>query len=432
VAGAGGVTATEREAVAGASAGDRTITPEQRRGIVLLGTEISLFMVAFGLVGPLTFVPLFVSRLSDHPLAVGAVTAAFQIGWIPQLLVAGYVERSERKWPWVQWFGSIERLPVLVLTLCALVAPMVGSPILVVVYLACFAQSLCGGLATTPWMDVVARTVPAWLRGRFMGGFSMAGTLFGAAAAALAAPLLDGLPFPYGFAACFGLAFAIFSLSLIPLFLFREPPGPPARPPRPLRGQLAELPEILRADPPFRRFVLGLSLAALGTMSNGFLVVYAVNEMGAPDEVAAWYTATLLVAQTTASLLMGWLADRHSFRAVGVVVALMTAGQAMVALLAPSALWLLLAFVLLGAIQSGSMLARMTGPVEYAPRERRPTYVALSGALVSCCTAAAPLMGGQVVAWLGYGWLFGLSAAASLMALPVLLGRGAAPILPRH
>ena len=169
--------------------------------MVLLGTEISLFMVAFGLVGPLTFVPLFVSHLTDDPRAVGAVTAAFQLGWIPQLLVAGYVERTDRKWRWVQWFGGVERLPVLVLMLCALAAPAVGPPVVIVVYLACFAQSLCGGLATTPWMDVVARTVPAWLRGRFMGGFSMAGTLFGAAGAALAAPLLDSLPFPYGFAA---------------------------------------------------------------------------------------------------------------------------------------------------------------------------------------------------------------------------------------
>jgi MFS family permease len=409
-----------------APAASRSITPEQRRGITLLGVEISLFMTAFGLVGPLTFVPLFVSHLSDHPMAVGAVTAAFQIGWIPQLFVAGYVERSQRKWPWVQWFGSIERVPVLALMLCALAAPAVGPPILIVVYLACFAQSLAGGFATTPWMDVVARTVPGWLRGRFMGGFSMAGTLFGAAGAALAAPLLDWLTFPYGFAACFGLAFAIFTISLIPLFLFREPPGPPARPPRPLRGQLAELPEILSNDPPFRRFVLGLACAALGTMSNGFLVVYAVSELGAADELAAWYTAVLLVAQTTASLGLGWLADRHSFRAVGVAVALATAGQAIVAMAAPSALWLLLAFVLLGAIQSGSMLARMTGPVDYAPRERRPTYVALSGALVSCCTAAAPLIGGQVVASLGYGWLFGLSAMASVLALPILLGPGAA------
>jgi MFS family permease len=70
------------------------------------------------------------------------------------------------------------------------------------------------------------------------------------------------------------------------------------------------------------------------------------------------------------------------------------------------------------------MLARMTGPIDYAPRERRPTYVALSGALVSCCTAAAPLIGGQIVGSLGYLWLFGLSAVVSLLAVP-MLGSGA-------
>ena len=138
------MTVVERGGASVAAVAERTISPEQRRGMVLLGSEISLFMVAFGLVGPLTFVPLFVSHLTDHPLAVGAVTAAFQLGWMPQLLVAGYVERSDRKWPWVQWFGGVERVPVLVLMLCALAAPSIGSPIVWVVYLACFAQSLCG------------------------------------------------------------------------------------------------------------------------------------------------------------------------------------------------------------------------------------------------------------------------------------------------
>ena len=407
----------------------REITPEQRRSIFLLGSEISLFMTAMGLVGPLTFVPLFVSHLNPDPFAIGAVTAAFQLGWLPQLFVAGYVERSHKKWPWVQWFGTIERLPVLILAICALAAPVVGSPILIVVYLACFAQTLCGGFATTPWLDVISRAVPGWVRGRFMGGSTMIGTLLGAGGAALAAPLLDSLPFPYGFASCFGIAFGIFLVSLIPLYLFREPPGPPPRPKRSLAAQLGDLPQIMSTDHRFRRFVGGLSCSALGTMSNGFLAVYAVTELGAPDEVVAWFTATLLIAQTTASLGCGWLADRYNMRVVGIAMALATAGQALVALLAPTSMWFLLAFVLLGTVQSGSMLARMTGPIDYAPRESLPTYVALSGALVSCCTAAAPLLGGQIVAMLGYPWLFGLSAVASLLAVP-LLGPGAAP-LPR-
>ena len=407
----------------------REITPEQRRSMFLLGGEISLFMTAMGLVGPLTFVPLFVSHLNPDPFAIGAVTAAFQLGWLPQLFVAGYVERSHKKWPWVQWFGTIERLPILVLALCALAAPYVGAPILIVVYFACFAQSLCGGFATTPWLDVISRAIPGRLRGRFMGTSTMIGTLAGAGGAALAAPLLDTLPFPYGFAACFGIAFGIFLISIIPLFLFKEPPGPPPRPKRSFASQLRDLPEILSTDRRFRRFVGGLSCSALGTMSNGFLAVYAVSELGAPDEQVAWFTAILLVAQTTGSLGCGWLGDRYSIRVVGIAMALATAAQAIVALLAPTSAWFLLAFVLLGTVQSGSMLARMTGPIDYAPRERLPTYVALSGALVSCCTAAAPMLGGQIVAMLGYPWLFGLSALAALLAIPIL-GPGAAA-LPR-
>src|SRR3954451_4494388 len=109
----------------------RTLTRQQRHGIMLMGSEITLFMVAYGLVGPLTFVPLFVSRLSDDPFAVGAVTAAFQLGWLPQLLVAGYVERSRRQWILVQWFGTIERPPSLALAVCALAAPLLGPPVLI-------------------------------------------------------------------------------------------------------------------------------------------------------------------------------------------------------------------------------------------------------------------------------------------------------------
>src|SRR3954465_2925488 len=111
-----------------------------------------------------------------------------------------------------------------------------------------------GGLGVAPWLDVIARVVPGRLRGRFMGTSNTVGALLGAGSAAVAAPLLDWDPFPYNFAACLGLASALSPGGLAPLFWVKEPPGPPPRPPRPFRGQLAELPGVLTADPPFRRF----------------------------------------------------------------------------------------------------------------------------------------------------------------------------------
>jgi len=218
----------------------------------------------------------------------------------------------------------------------------------------------------------------------------------------------------------FGLAFVVFAISWLLCFLVTEPPGPPPRPHRPFSAHLTDLGSVLAADPPFSRFVLGIAATALGMMSGGFLVVYASTELGASDELAAWYTAALLLGQTFGNLGLGRLGDRRGMAAVGRATGIGGAGIALVALAAPDPLWLLPAFVLLGAAQAGNMLARFSGPMEHAPADRRPTYVALAGALVGLSAAIAPLISGQAIASLGYTWMFVASAAVSLAALGML------------
>src|SRR5215211_5631861 len=93
---------------------------EQRRNTWLLGLDLAIFAMGLGALGQLTIIPLFISKLTDNPLAIGAVAAAIQLGWLPQLFIAGKIERSARKWPWVTRFSTFERLPTLVLVLCAL------------------------------------------------------------------------------------------------------------------------------------------------------------------------------------------------------------------------------------------------------------------------------------------------------------------------
>jgi hypothetical protein len=240
---------------------DQPSASEQRRNVALLGLDMAIFAMGLGALGQLTIVPLFVSKLTDNPLAVGAVMAAIQIGWLPQIFIDGTIERSARKWPWVLLFGTLERVPATFLALIALASPHTGPWIVALVYLCCFSQTTFGGLGVAPWLDVIARVVPARLRGRFMGTSNTAGAL-------------------------------------------------------------------------------------------------------------------------------------------------------------------LAAFALMGVVQSSSMMARLTGPMEYAPAERRPSYIALAFGTVGPCAALAPLLGGQIVAWFGYGALFVLSGAVALLALP-FLGAGA-------
>lgn len=387
-------------------------------------------MTALGLFAPQTLVPLFVSKVSSDPLAIGAVTAAFQLGWMPQIFAAGYVERSARKLTWALIFSALERIPVLGLALLALAAPNLGvGTVLLAVYLCCLVHALGAGLATTPWLDIIARAVPARWRGRFFGGVMTAGQLTGAGTAALAAVLLDRLAYPIGFAACFGLGFLVLVVGFIPLFFVKEPPGPPPRPARPFRRQMADLPVVLAADPVFRRYLIGLCLVAVGiTSMAGFLVVYGVQRFGASDEVAGWYTAALLVAQVVGTVAFGWLADRRGYTAVARLAAVGTAATGGLTVLTgwggQDALWLLGPFALLGLAFSGAMLARFTGSMEFAPADRRPTYVALAGAGWGLAASIAPLVGGWLIAQIGYEWLFAGSAAIALAGTLVLRAEG--------
>ena len=47
--------------------------PGQRRNIALLGVDMAIFSMGLGALGEMTVIPLFVSELTDSPLAVGAV-----------------------------------------------------------------------------------------------------------------------------------------------------------------------------------------------------------------------------------------------------------------------------------------------------------------------------------------------------------------------
>lgn len=390
-----------------------------------MGVEMASFMGALGLFSPVTLVPLFVSKLTESPLAIGAVTAANQLGWLPQLLAVGVIEQSRRKWPWVLVISALERLPILALALIPLFLDQIGAPMAIAGVLLCmFGLTLGGGLATMPWMDVLSKVVPASLRGRFFGAATTVGQAVGALAALFTAPLLDELPFPQGFVACFGVGFAVLAVGYLLLLFVVEPAGPEPLAPRPFSEQMASLAAVFRVDRPFAMYVGGLCLSVLGTMGAGFLAVYAAERHAAPDELVGWFTAAYLVSQLIANPLLGWFADHRGYSSLATLSTSIWVAGSLAALFAPGAVWMIVPFVMLGAAHSGQMLARMAGAVHFAPVDRRPSYIALANGLAGLAGTAAPLAGGIIAGWLGYEWLFGLSALISLASSFVLMRIG--------
>jgi MFS family permease len=339
---------------------------------------------------------------------------------LPQLFTANYMERLARKKPVVVNLGLfLERLPMWWLVLAAVIAGR--SPLLaLVLFLGSYAwHGLGAGTVAISWQDLVARCFPVERRGRFMGLTMFIGAGAGALGAAVSTWLLSTHPFPTNFVYTFLIAATCILISWFWLALAREPLQAVTIRRRSHREYLASLPDLLRSDHNFRRYLIARLLMALGGLGSGFVTVAAVNRWRLPDSTAGIFTVAYLLGQTVSNLLLGVLADRHGHKLsmeLGVLAA--TLGFA-IAWLAPAAEWYYVAFALFGVVSGALFVSGILIVLEFSGPERRPTYVGIANTGVGIVSALAPLLG-AALAKIAYSWAFAASALICLTALALM------------
>lgn len=376
------------------------------------------FWFGLSFVSSSTIGPLFISKLTDSPVALGLLAVVAQGGWfLPQLFTANAVERLARKKPVVVNLGFfLERLPMWFLIPAALLAPRSASLALIVFLLAYATHAVGAGVIATAWQDLIARCFPVEKRGRFMGLTTFIGTGMGALGAGLSAWLLATFPFPLNFAYTFAIAATGITVSWMFLALTREPVQPVRRERQSTRQFWEKLREILARDQNFRRFLIARILLALAAMGQGFITVAAVRRWDVPDSAVGGFTAAMLVGQTAGNLLFGVLADRYGHKLsleLGGVAAMFSFALAW---LAPTPVWYNAVFFLLGLYLGGIVVSGILVVLEFSAPDRRPTYVGLANTLVGVAGALAPLLAAGI-AGISYQLLFAISAATSLSAL---------------
>jgi MFS family permease len=375
------------------------------------------FWFGLSLISSSTIVPLFISKLTPSPLALGLAAVIAQGSWyLPQLFTANVVERLARKKPVVVNLGFFsERVPVWFLIVATLLATR--SPALaLLVFLACYAWfGLGGGLVATAWQDLIARCFPVTRRGRFFGTTMFLGAGTGVLGAALSAWLLTSFPFPGNFGYIFLIAALAHTVSWFFIALVREPVAPVPVSPQSNRQFWLNLARILGQDVNFRRFLVARGLMTCGGMGWGFITVAAIQRWHIPDGTVGIYTAVYLAGQTAGNLALGFVGDRFGHKVAlesGAVASFLAFGLAW---LAPAPEWYFLVFFLLGFTLGALIVSGILVVFEFSQPSRRPTYTGLANTGVGVISLVAPLVG----AWLagvGYGWLFALSAAVNLAA----------------
>jgi len=383
----------------------------------------AFFFLGINIAAPSTIMPLYVRHFTDSALLIGLVSTIAGAGWyLPQLLTVNFTERQPRKKVVAVNIGLFaERLPFLVMAASAfLLAARSPGLALALFFLTLAWHTVGAGAIAVAWQEMLAKVIPVNYRGRMLGLASFIGTATGALGASFAASILDRYPFPSNFAICFGLTFAFVMGSWFFLAMVREPPLHSNKPQVSLLEYWRCLPMVLKGSPNFRAYLVARMMTVLGRMGLGFLTVYAVDRWGLSDSQAGIYTTLLLVGQSLSNVVFGPLADRAGHKLVLETSLALAVLSMVVAILAPSPLWMYPVFAAVGALTASDIVSGVNIALEFGQPSDRPTYIGLANTLPGLTAAVAPLIGGWIASNSSYQATFFSAAVLNLAALAFL------------
>lgn len=405
---------------------DAFVRRHLRHNLLALGADYALFMVGLSFASQSTILPAFAEHLQAPNVVIGAIPAVMTVGWfLPSLFAAGHTETLARRLPFVLRYTILERAPFLVLALVAFVLAERGpTPTLALLLAMLLVITGAGGALMPAWMDVVGRTIPTTLRGRFFGVASVvasAGALVGSFGTAY---VLAAVRAPASYGVCFLVAAAFMGLSYVALALTREPPAVVTSSPVPLGTYLARIPALLRRDRNLTWFLAARAFAILGIMASGFYTVYALRAYGAATWHVGVFTTVLLAGQIAGNVTLGWLADWAGHRLVIMIGVAATVAANLTALAAPSLPVFGVVFALWGVHLAAVHVSSLNVLLEFAPgMAERPTYVGLGTTSMAPVAFAAPLLAGVMVDALGFAPVFSVAGLSGLVGLSLLLTR---------
>lgn len=375
------------------------------------------FWFGMSFISSSTILPLFVSKLTSNPLPIGLLAVFAQSAWfLPQLFTANAVERLARRKPVIVNLGLFtERLPLWGLIVAAMLATRSPLLAMTVFFVSYAGHGFGAGIVAPAWQELIARCFPVNRRGGFLGLTNFLGAGTGALGAVYSAWLLRTFPFPTNFAYTFTVAAGMILLSWFFLSLTREPARAVTVPRKSNREFLVGLPVVLRYDHNFRRFLIARMLMALGSMGGGFVTVAAVQRWHVPDATVGIYTAVLLLGQTVANLVFGFLADHFGHKLCLELSAAASALGFGLAWLAASAEWYYGVFALSGIASSAILGSAILVVMEFCEPQRIPTYVGIGNTSVGLVGLIAPLFGAGL-AEMSYALLFAVSCGIGLIA----------------
>jgi MFS family permease len=375
-----------------------------------------LGQTGFRLVNAPTFMPAYVHLLSGSDQIVGLARGLQSLGmFLSPILGATVIEHRRRVLPVGFVVGGLMRVQVLGIALAGfLLAPAWALPA-TLVFLGLFGFFL--GMQGVVFNFLVSKVVPLELRGRLLGLRNALAGVVAAGVSLVGGHLVDRDLLGNGYAATFGIAFALTTLGLVSLAFVREPATPEVRDAAPVGERLRQLPALLRSDREFTLYFLARALGAMGRMAMPFYVLYAGTRMEVGGRELGLLTLGFVLANSVGNLLWGAVADRRGFRAIFLASLVLWVVSTLVLIEAGSFANVFAAYAGIGMGLGGFMMSAQNLVLEFGSRRNLPMRIAVANSATELVGAVGPIAGGMLSAAFSYVTVFWLAMAFQVASI---------------
>lgn len=412
---------------------DPALVPHYRRNLALLSIGGMSFVIGMSFSDPNTVLPTFARELTSSAPLIGMIATLQSGAWmLPQLFAANFVANKPRKAPYVFIPCAIGRPLYFVLAATTLFWAKT-HPLLALLSLY-FCNTwfyMTDGLASASWFDVLAKTMPGRLRGRFLLISQSGGGLLGVGAGLIVQRILAPsfhLSYPQNYALLFFIAAIFYALSTFPILFVKEPIES-AHAERPTWSRYVKmLGEALRNNRAFRLVIGARLLVGLGNMALPFFVLYALEGLRLSPTIVGLGVTAQVAGRMLAGFFLDYGVRRLGTRktllgglilcALGPALAMVTPLVGLILSKEVLVYFYALAFLFLGVSLNAVTWAFTNYILEIAPPEDRSTYMGLTNT-ISGVMIVAPLIGGALLQLTNYSVLFAVTLTVYLAAMVI-------------
>jgi len=180
------------------------------------------------------------------------------------------------------------------------------------------------------------------------------------------------------------------------------------------------LPRILRAQQPFRTFLVADAMLIVAMVAEAFFSVSGLERFDLPEGHAGRFTMVIMISMVASNLFFGHLADRYGHKLNLLLAALFAATACLLAVTATSVTIYYVVFVLAAFTAALKHVSRLTIIAELCTPAERPTYVALTN-MVTSPFILVGIFAGWVADKFGYNAIFVFSGIFAVAAAIWLL-----------